>query len=136
MRLTFCQECRSHVKCADHEKQKQTKRLRNTRKGWEVSEMSATLSIVMVHTSLHTSELTSSYNLDMCVHAKRLQSCLTLHDPMVCSLPGSSVHGISQARILEWIATPSSRGSSQSRDQTRVSHVSCIGRQVDQSGKP
>ena len=48
-------------------------------------------------------------------------------DPMVCSLPGSSVHGISQARILEWVAMPSSRGSSQPRDQT---HVSCIGRQI------
>ena len=40
------------------------------------------------------------------------QSCLTLCNPMNCSLPGSSVHGILQARILEWIAMPSSRGSS------------------------
>ena len=38
--------------------------------------------------------------------------CLTLCDPMNCSQPGSPVHGISQARILEWIAVPSSRGSS------------------------
>ena len=44
-------------------------------------------------------------------------------DPMDCSPSGSSVHGISQARILEWIATSSSRGSSQPRDQ---SHVSCL----------
>ena len=44
--------------------------------------------------------------------AKLLQSCLTLYDPMYCSLPGSSVHGIFQARILEWFAMPSSRGSS------------------------
>ena len=36
--------------------------------------------------------------------AKLLQSCLTLHDPMGCSLPGSSVHGIFQARVLEWVA--------------------------------
>ena len=36
--------------------------------------------------------------------AKLLQSCLTLSDPMDCSLPGSSVHGIFQARILEWVA--------------------------------
>ena len=43
------------------------------------------------------------------------QSCLTLHDTMDCSLPGSSVHGILQARILEWIAIPFSRGSSQPR---------------------
>ena len=41
------------------------------------------------------------------------------------SLPGSSVHGIIQARILEWVAMPSSRGSSQPRDQTHVSWGSC-----------
>ena len=46
------------------------------------------------------------------VHAKLLQSCPTLCDPMDCSPPGSSVHGILQARILEWITMPSSRGSS------------------------
>ena len=44
------------------------------------------------------------------------QSCLTLCDPMDCSLPGSSVHGILQARILEWVAISFSRGSSQPRD--------------------
>ena len=49
------------------------------------------------------------------------QSCPTLCDPMVCSPPGSSVHGILQARILEWVAMPSSRGSSWVKDQTRVS---------------
>ena len=47
---------------------------------------------------------------------------------MDCSPPGSSVHGILQVRILEWVAVPSLRGSSQPRDQTHVSHVSCIGR--------
>ena len=41
-----------------------------------------------------------------------LQACPTLCDPMDCSLPGFSVHGILQARILEWISVPSSRGSS------------------------
>ena len=48
----------------------------------------------------------------MCVHAKSLQSCPTLFDPMDCSLPDSSVHGILQARILEWVAMPFPRGSS------------------------
>ena len=43
-----------------------------------------------------------------CECAKRLQSCLALCDPVDCSLPGSSVHGILQARTLEWVATPSS----------------------------
>ena len=49
------------------------------------------------------------------------QSCPTLCDPMDCSLAGSSVHGIFQARILEWVALLSSRGSSPPRDQTQVS---------------
>ena len=58
------------------------------------------------------------------------QSSLTLCDPTDCSPPGFSVHGILQARILEWVAISSYRGSSQSRDWTHVSWVSCIGRQV------
>ena len=58
--------------------------------------------------------------------AKSLQLCPTLCDPMVCSLPGSSVLGIFQARMLEWVAMPSSRGSSRSRSQTKVSNGSCI----------
>ena len=65
----------------------------------------------------------------VCMHAKLLQSCLTLCDSMDYSLPGSSVCGL-QARILEWIAMPFSRGSYQSRDQTCVSYIPCIGRQV------
>ena len=56
------------------------------------------------------------------------QTCPTLCNPMDCSLPGSSVQGVLQARILEWVAIPSSRGSSQPRDQTHVSCGSCIGR--------
>ena len=58
------------------------------------------------------------------------QSCLTLCGPMDCSLPGSSVHRIFQAKILEWVAISYSRGSSQPRDQTRISCVSCISRQI------
>ena len=53
--------------------------------------------------------------------AKSLQSCPTLHNPIDCSPPGSSVHGISQARILEWVAISLCRGSSQPKDWTRVS---------------
>ena len=60
---------------------------------------------------------------EWCMHAKSLQLCPPLCDPMDCSLPGSSVHGILQARILEWVAVPSSMGSSQPRDRT---HVSCV----------
>ena len=54
---------------------------------------------------------------------KLLSLCLTLCDPMDCSLPGSSVHGILQARILEWVAISLSRGSSQPRDWTQISHT-------------
>ena len=49
------------------------------------------------------------------------QGCSTLCDPMVCSLPGSSTHGIFQARILEWVAVSFSRGSSRPRNQMLVS---------------
>ena len=55
------------------------------------------------------------------IYTKKLQSCLTLCDPMDYSPPGSSVHGILQARTLEWVAMPSSRGSSQPRDQNQIS---------------
>ena len=55
------------------------------------------------------------------------RSCPILCDPMDCSLPSSSVHGIFQARILEWVAISFSRGSSLPRDQTCIS---CIGRRL------
>ena len=51
------------------------------------------------------------------------QSCQTLCDPVDCSLPGSSLHGILQARVLEWVAISFSRGSSWPRDRTPVSHI-------------
>ena len=54
------------------------------------------------------------------------QSCPTLCDPMDSNPPGSSVHGILQARILEGVAISSSRGSSPAGDQTHVASVSCI----------
>ena len=58
------------------------------------------------------------------------QLCPTLCNPMDCSLPDSSVHGILQARTLEWGAMPSSRGSSWPRDQTHISCVSCTDRWI------
>ena len=55
--------------------------------------------------------------LNIVSHCMCAQACLTLCDPMMdCSPPGSSVHGILQARVLEWVAMPSSRGSSQPKD--------------------
>ena len=61
--------------------------------------------------------------------AKLLLLCLTLWEAMDCSLPGSSAHSIIQARILKWVAMLSSR-SSHSRDETHVSCVSCIDKQI------
>ena len=63
------------------------------------------------------------------MHAKLLQSCLSLCSPIDCSPPGSSVHGILLARILQWVALLSSR-SSPPRDWTLISYVSCIGELV------
>ena len=60
-------------------------------------------------------------------HVNMVQSCLTLCDP---SPLGSSVHGILQARILEWVAISSSKGSSPPRDRTCISCVSCLWRQI------
>ena len=64
--------------------------------------------------------------INMCVLCLVAQSCPTLCDPTDCSPQGPSVHGILQARTLEWVAMPSSRGSSRCRDRTHVSCRSCI----------
>ena len=64
-----------------------------------------------------------------CVLCLVTQSCLTLCSPMDCP-PSSSVHGIFQARILEWFAISYSRGFSWLRDRTHVSCISCFGRQI------
>ena len=58
------------------------------------------------------------------IHVLSSQSYPTLCDPTDCSLPDSSVLGILQARILEWVVMPSSRGSSQPRNRTQVSYIS------------
>ena len=59
----------------------------------------------------------------VCVRVSRNGPATTLCDPMDCSPPGSSVHGILQARILKWVAVASSRGSSPPRDRTHVSRL-------------
>ena len=74
---------------------------------------------------LKTFTVTLYTSIKMC--AKLLQLCLTLCNSMDCSPPGSSVCGILQARILEWVAVASSRGPSPPRDQT---HVSCIAKEI------
>ena len=62
----------------------------------------------------------------MHVRAQLLQSCSTLCNPVDCSQPGPSVQGVLQARILEWVAMSSSRGSSRPKDRTCMPCVSCI----------
>ena len=101
---------------ADHRPMKQ---------GWK-AELKQILSIsdhvtsgVSKHQYLGTCPVAKQMKESVC--AKSLQSCLILCDPMDCNPPGSSVHEIVQARILEWVAVPISRGSSWSRDQTWVS---------------
>ena len=72
-----------------------------------------------LHLRIHMSKRNSeTYNTSVHAHthAESLQSCSTLCNGMECSPPGSSVHEILQARILEWIAMPSCRGSSRPRD--------------------
>ena len=72
----------------------------------------------------------------LCVCAKSLQSCPTLLNLRDCSPSGSSVHGILQARILEWVTMPSSKGFSQPRDRTQVSHIAADSLPSEPLGKP
>ena len=91
----------------------------------------AIVSSVAMNTGLHVPfwiiVLSRFMPRTVCVCA---QLCPTLCDPMDCSSPGPSVHGIFQARILEWIAISYSRRSSWPRNQTCVSSISCIGSQI------
>ena len=92
-----------------------------------LSQMSTLLDIASY--CLHSMSNMLLFKASICVYVS-VQSCPTLCDPMDCSLPGSSVHRISQGRILEWVAISSSRVSSQPRDRIHISCVSCIGRQI------
>ena len=82
------------------------------------------------HLPTHTQSLFLAWFMCLCACAKPIQSCLTLCNPMGHSLPGSSVHGILQARKLWWVAISYCRGSSRLRDWTHISCVLCIGRWV------
>ena len=82
---------------------------------WEVG--------IDLYSLLYTKQTTRTPCIQCVCVCCRVRLC----DPMDCSPPGSSVHGILQARILVWVAISSSKGSSQPRDQTYVSCVSCVG---------
>ena len=84
-----------------------------------MSDVSIPLSQLMRGTS-HVDMLCIS---ELCTCMLVTQSCLPLYNPMDCSSPGSSVHGILQARILEWVVVPFSRGSSSPRNRTQVFRI-------------
>ena len=92
---------------------------KKSKKSWDMCIHRADSLCCTVETN---TTLESSYISYMLV----AQSCLTLWNPIDCRLPGSSVHGILQARILEWVAIFSCRGSSRPRDWTQVSFIAGI----------
>ena len=81
-------------------------------------------------------DLNSLVNWSEVKWSKAAQLCLPLCDPIGCSLPGSSVHGIFQAWLLEWVAISFSRGSSRPRDQTQVSRIVADALPSELPGKP
>ena len=104
------------------------------RKQWEkesswINRFWQMIEFILINISTSPSPSNFCWALTVSVRAKLLQLCLTLCDPMDCSPLGTSVHGIFQARILEWVAIPLSRGSSWPRDWAQISYI-CIGRQV------
>ena len=86
--------------------------------------------------SLMNHSLIMRINMDITYAYVDAQSCLTLHDPMDCSPPGSSVHGILQARIQEWVFISSSRWSYQTRDQPRSPTLQADSLLSEPLGKP
>ena len=93
---------------------------RDTKNGWLIAG-NLYLTVDRAWPELHTDwncTLCVCVCVCVCVRANSLQLCPTLCNPMDCSPPGSSVHGILQAKILEWVAMPSSQRSSLPRDQT------------------
>ena len=94
---------------------------RSLAKGWRRGRSSLFISLFTLHVYVRLN-LKKRFFHKFC-HCLCAQSCPALCDPMNCSPPGSSVHGILQARILEWVAISSSGGSSQPRDWT---HVPCL----------
>ena len=96
------------------------------RTGWSKSEVRKVKRKIWVSLLWEMAERSNAFSdpqlYVLCVCAKSLQLCLTFCDPMDCSSPGSSVHEILQAIILEWVAIFFSRWSSPPRDQTQASY--------------
>ena len=81
-------------------------------------------------TVFHSASLLEIHFLHFCLKVKSLSRVRLFVTPWTVAYHGSSVHGIFRARVLEWVVTSSSKESSQSRDQTHISCVSSIGRQI------
>ena len=92
-----------------------------------------TFYVILGYQTLQNCETFYSLRLLLCLV---IQSYLTLCKPIDCSLPASSVHGILQTRILEWVAMLFSRGSSQSRDQTQDPALQADSLPSEASGRP
>ena len=90
----------------------------------ESGSSTISLNFVMEWLRWDAYNLTSTFSVQMQIGKMKVaQSCPTLCNPMDCSPPGSSVHGILQKRILEWVVVPFSRGSSKPRDRTQASCI-------------
>ena len=106
------------------EKEREQNRLADSAAGTRPSVMGKLGAAVPGPMKRWTTHIVTDTYTRLCIHVMKsevAQTCPTLCDPVDCSPPGSSIHGILQARILEWVAIPSSRGSSQPRDRTQVS---------------
>ena len=90
--------------------------------GWHTPPYSHTPS-THTHTHTHTQKRVILTEIFLCSYCLVAKSYPNLWEPMDCNQPGSSVHGISQARILEWVAISFSRASSQLRDRTQISYI-------------
>ena len=90
----------------------------------------AKFQLVSLTVSLHWKNQNNENDLRLGNVCAQSLSCVWLCDPVDCSLPGSSVHRIFQAIILEWLATSISRGLYRPRDRTHVSCIFCIGRGI------
>ena len=115
---------REFLKSGVHSKKKKRKRERNREKEEVLQQKKSAVPkkrpalCRIQQNQLHAFKMWTFWNC-VCLVA---QLCLTLWDPMGCGLPGYSVHGVLQTRILEWVAMPSSKGFSQPRDSTEVSY--------------
>ena len=115
-----------HSMCRTHTEPPVCEAFSQAQEGWNGNEKVTFPALTGFHYNVRPEIKTWSRSLKK--ESEVTQSCLTLCDPMDCSLSGSSIHGILQAGILKWVATSFSRRSSQPRDWTRVSHT--IGRHL------